>query len=258
MMRDAAQTIAKHLKDRRIIGIAKARRGLDQRIKHPLQIEGRPTDDLQNFRRGRLLFQRFLQFALAGLLGLKQPRVLDSDHRLICEGLEQLNFFVRERSWLGARHYDGAKRSSIPQHGNKETASHADRAAEGMVPVLRINLDIWDVNSRALNDRPACPEISSGTRWEFSLYLREGLGGVVVVRDMMEQLAVEPIHPTEESVAEPHRALDDRVEDRLDVCPCLADDAQDFGCRSLALARSREVSLQVSDCWFAVVSCARH
>jgi len=33
---------------------------------------------------------------------------------------------------------------------------------------------------------------------------------------------------------------------------------QDFGCRSFALARRRKVSLQVFDCWFAVVPCARH
>ena len=56
MVRDEAQTIAKHLKDRRVIRIAQARRGLDQRLKYPLQIEGRPADDLQNVGGGRLLF----------------------------------------------------------------------------------------------------------------------------------------------------------------------------------------------------------
>ena len=40
MERDESQTIAKHLKDRRVIRIAQVRRGLDQRIKDPLQIEG--------------------------------------------------------------------------------------------------------------------------------------------------------------------------------------------------------------------------
>jgi hypothetical protein len=52
------------------------RRGLDQRVKHPLHIEGRPADDFQNFSRGRLLFQGFLQLALAGLLRLEQACVL--------------------------------------------------------------------------------------------------------------------------------------------------------------------------------------
>src|SRR5262245_38452544 len=40
MVCDEAQSIARHLKDRRVIRIAQARGGLDQRIKYPLQIEG--------------------------------------------------------------------------------------------------------------------------------------------------------------------------------------------------------------------------
>jgi hypothetical protein len=87
MVRDEAQTIAKHLKDRRVIRIAQARRGLDQRVKHPLQIEGRPADDLQDVGGGRLLFQGFCQLALACLLRLEQPRVLDGDHGLVCKNL---------------------------------------------------------------------------------------------------------------------------------------------------------------------------
>src|SRR5215472_10120742 len=63
VMRDEAQTIARHLKDRRVIRIAQARRGLHQRIKYPLQIKGRPADDLQNVGGGRLLFQGFCQLA---------------------------------------------------------------------------------------------------------------------------------------------------------------------------------------------------
>src|SRR5262245_44102012 len=59
MVGDEAQTIAKQLEDRRVIRIAEARRGLDQRIEHPLQIKGRPADDLQNVGSGCLLFQGF-------------------------------------------------------------------------------------------------------------------------------------------------------------------------------------------------------
>ena len=63
MVRDKAQAIAKHLIDHRVIRIAQARRGLDQRIKHSLQIEGRPADDLQDVGGGRLLFQGCCEFA---------------------------------------------------------------------------------------------------------------------------------------------------------------------------------------------------
>src|SRR5262249_52360961 len=58
MVRDEAQTLAKHLKDDGVIRIAQPRRGLDQGIEYFLQIEGRPTDDLQNIGGRRLLFQR--------------------------------------------------------------------------------------------------------------------------------------------------------------------------------------------------------
>jgi hypothetical protein len=72
--------------------------GLDQRIKHPLQIEGRAADDLQNFRRGRLLFRCFLQLALAGLLGLKEARVFDGDDGLVGEGINERD--LRGRIWF--------------------------------------------------------------------------------------------------------------------------------------------------------------
>ena len=71
MVCDEAETIAKHLNDRRVIRIAQARRRLDQRIKYPLQIEGRLADDLQNVGGGRLLLQGFRQFARPRLLSLE-------------------------------------------------------------------------------------------------------------------------------------------------------------------------------------------
>jgi hypothetical protein len=97
MVGNEAQTIAKHLKDRRVLRIAQARRGLHQRIKYRLQVKGRPADDLQNFCRGRLLFQCILQLALAGLLGLEEARVLDGDAQ------------VRRAAW---RDFDLSARSS--------------------------------------------------------------------------------------------------------------------------------------------------
>jgi len=59
MVRNEAQTVAKHLKNCRVICIAQARRGLDQRIEYFLHVERRTADDLQNIGCGRLLFQAF-------------------------------------------------------------------------------------------------------------------------------------------------------------------------------------------------------
>ena len=63
----------------------------------------------------------------------------------------------------------------------------------------------------------------------------EGFGGVVVMCDQMDQLAVELIQRAEEPVAQRHSASDDHVEDWLHIGWRPADDAQDLGCRSLLL-----------------------
>ena len=65
--------------------IAKARSRLDERIEYLLHIEGRPADDLQDIRGGRLLFQGFCQLALARLLSFEQPRVINGDDGLVGE-----------------------------------------------------------------------------------------------------------------------------------------------------------------------------
>ena len=46
-----------------------------------------------SLRRG-LVFERLLQLALARLLRLEQPRVLDGDDGLVGEGLDQLDLLV--------------------------------------------------------------------------------------------------------------------------------------------------------------------
>jgi len=83
-----------------------------------LQIECRPADDLQNIGGGRLLFQGFCQLALARLLSLEQPRVLDGDDGLVGEGLDQLDLLVIERRDPGPRQCDHADRLALQQQGN--------------------------------------------------------------------------------------------------------------------------------------------
>src|SRR3990172_3784784 len=107
--------------------------------------------------------------------------------------------------------------------------------------VLRIDLDVGYVDNRALEDRPPCPE---GPRWphrEYSTHLLEGFGGEVVLGDMAEQLAVELKERPEESVAQPHGASNDRVEDRLDVGLRLADHPEDLARRGLLLEGDSEI-----------------
>src|SRR5262249_10145582 len=96
VMRDEAQSIAKHLKDRGVIRIAQSRCGLHQRIEYFLHVERRPADDLQNIGRGRLLFQGFCQLPFARLLGFEQTSVLDGDDSWVGKGLYELDLLATE------------------------------------------------------------------------------------------------------------------------------------------------------------------
>ena len=65
-------------------------------IEHRLHVGRRTRDHLQDVGGRGLPLQR--------LLGLvEQPRVLDGDHGLVGEGLQQLNVMVGERAGLDAR-----------------------------------------------------------------------------------------------------------------------------------------------------------
>ena len=91
-------------------------------VEHRLRVGHRAADDLQHFGRGRLLLQR--------LLGLvEQAHVLDRDHRLVGEGLQQ-------RDLLAARTAAGSARSTLiapmacvlAQHRHEQHAAKAARS----------------------------------------------------------------------------------------------------------------------------------
>ena len=67
-----------------VIALAQPRGVFCDHIQHRLDIRRRAGDDAQDFTRRGLLLQRLLEF-------LKQPHVLDGDHRLVGEGFKQLD-----------------------------------------------------------------------------------------------------------------------------------------------------------------------
>ena len=62
-----------------------------QRVENRLQVEGRAADRLEHVGRRRLLLQRLAQFSRARLHLVEQADILDGDHRLVGEGLDQLD-----------------------------------------------------------------------------------------------------------------------------------------------------------------------
>src|SRR5262249_35113514 len=130
---------------------------------------------------------------------------------------------------LGARHRDDADGITFPQHWYKEAAPKANRARHPLMLILRIDLDIGYVDNCAFEDRPTVQKGSRRARRVYTTYRLEGFGRVVVLRDLVHQFAVELIERAEESVAQPHGASDDRVEDGLQVCGRARDHAEDLG-----------------------------
>src|SRR5262245_13236611 len=97
------------------------------------------------------------------------------------------------------------------------------------------------MDNRALEARPTWQE---GRRWahrEYAMRRLEGFGGEVVLGDQMDQLAVERMESAEKSVAQPHGASHDRIENRLYVGWRTRDDTQNIAGRGLSGEGVRKV-----------------
>jgi hypothetical protein len=95
-------------KDMAELSFAKLCGTLSNGVEHRLDIGGRAADDAEHIAGRSLILQGLLEFALACLLCLEQPRVLDSDHSLVGEGLEKLNLSVGELADFSASDADYA------------------------------------------------------------------------------------------------------------------------------------------------------
>ena len=95
------------------------------RIEHRLHVGRRAADDPQDLRGRGLLVERLGDLAVARLQLLEQPRVLDRDHCLIGEGLQQRDLFLGELTDGGAADVDRADAASLPEHRGEENRSVA-------------------------------------------------------------------------------------------------------------------------------------
>src|SRR5713101_6484792 len=111
------------------------------------------------------------------------------------------------------------------------------------MPVLQIELNVGDMDNRALENRPPYPEGPGWGRREYAVRRLEGFWSEVVLGNEIDQLAVELMERAEGSIAQPHGASDDRVEDRLHIGLRPADDAQDLSGRRLLLERLGEIAV---------------
>jgi hypothetical protein len=101
--------------NRRDLRFAKLSRGLDQGIKHDLQIERRTADSFQHLSGRGLLPERVGEIGGTLLKRVEQAHVLDGDHRLVGKGLQELDLPCTERADFSPSDQDSADRGPFAQ-----------------------------------------------------------------------------------------------------------------------------------------------
>src|SRR5215467_1683363 len=166
----------------------------------------------------------------------EKPHVLDGDHCLIREGLQQRDLLVGERPYLISVDCDDTEQRSRPDHRDRYDTS--DGVDQVLYPkcVLGLAQRIFDVDGLTLEGgtpRRAAPSGRDGIFFEIRFELRAG----VVLRRGVQTLTVEPPDSTVLRAAEPHRVFDQRFEDWLEIERRPADDLEDLARRRLLLLR---------------------
>src|SRR6516162_10271242 len=81
----------------RLVSVAEACGGFDQRVEHRPQLNGGATDDLEHVAGCGKLVHRTGEFSLTIAQFLEQARILDRDHCLVGEAGCEFDLFVRKR-----------------------------------------------------------------------------------------------------------------------------------------------------------------
>ena len=97
------------------LGAGKLRRLGADGVEHGLQIQRR-VDRLGNLPERAQLLDRTGELGGARLHLVEQPHVLDRDHRLVGEGLDQLDLLIGERLDASLSITDHADRLALAQH----------------------------------------------------------------------------------------------------------------------------------------------
>ncbi len=222
--RGAHQGIVTDDIDADLVGAKQPLATVDDLLEHGCRVGHRTADDLQHFGGCGLLIQRFL-----GLV--EQPHVLDRDHRLAGEGLQQGDFLVGIEPGLGTIDGDGADDLLVAQHRHGQAAAETRQLDDALharcVVGVGLGQQIGDVDRAALLDRARCdrraalqpmrPHGAQGGR---------ALGVDAVQAGQVQPLAVEARHDAVARRGERGGTLGNDVEHRLHVGRRFADDLQ--------------------------------
>jgi hypothetical protein len=178
----------------------------------------------------------------------KQPRVLDGDHRLVGEGLEQRDLLVGIGPHVTPAQCDGADRLAVPQHGHGQDGATSALNPAGRL-VVRVREDIRHVGDSPAEDRAGRWAVAARSTREDAVESVEQLGITGLAGHEVDELTVEPEYAAFLHVAQPHCVLDDRIEHWLDVGRRPRDDAQDLARRGLLFQGFGQGALHVRVRW---------
>ena len=117
---EVQEVVVAHQEDALFVAREQALAAFQDLLEHRLAVGDRAADHAQHLGRRRLLLER--------LLGLvEEARVLDRDHGLVGEGLEQGDLARQERAGLFTRHGDRADAAIIEQQGGEQYRLHSCR-----------------------------------------------------------------------------------------------------------------------------------
>src|SRR5262249_60794809 len=110
-----SQHIAAREEDLAVNGLAQPGRAFENGVEYGLDVRRRARDDAQDLSSGGLLCEAVRQLLIALLQLREQAHVLDGDHGLVREGLEECDLLIGERRDLGAPELDGADGHAFAQ-----------------------------------------------------------------------------------------------------------------------------------------------
>jgi hypothetical protein len=142
--------------DRAEEAAAQAGRALRDGLEDGLGVHRGAADRVQDLPGGGLLLQGLRERLVLSLQLGEHAHVLDRDHRLVGEGLEQRHVRVREAAGFPARHQHGAEGVTLAEHRHRDDAPEAELTPHPAdVLVDRCVLGVRHVHHGACEDRHA-------------------------------------------------------------------------------------------------------
>src|SRR6202040_822538 len=162
-----------------------------------------------------LLVQCLGQLARSLLLRIEEAHVLDGDHRLISEGLQQSDLGVGEWSDMLTGNGDCSNRIPVTQHRHGQYAAITHRLGESATKssVAGIDEHIRNMHYGAAHDCASRSRFLVSPSWKTLREHLQPLRRKTMTRTKAEDIFVDVYHERKLATAQPHRSFGDGIED---------------------------------------------